>query len=318
MKKAEFLKHLQFGLSINTRLTTKKLNMKLRLLYTTFSLALLAIISLSNVGGRAGGNNQGNTGAPGDQMQGSNPRTCQSCHATGDIQVTLALDILDADNNPITAYIPNEVYTTRIRIEEAAESPQAAGYGFQVVSLLDGDNSDVNGWTDEGHSDNVQIAASTNTNRVYAEHKGRSESNEFLIKWQAPAEGSGDVSFYAAGNGVNGNGSTSGDGAATPQKLTLSENAVSSISDLSSIGIDLGIAPNPSTSQLFLTLNSSVKEVVTIKIINPVGQVFYQKNKTIQLGKTTEIIDLTPFASGIYLLQVSTNEVISTKKIIKK
>ena len=291
--------------------------MKLRLLYAIFTLTLLTIISLSNSAGRAGSANQGNTGAPGDQMQGSNPRTCQNCHATGDIQVTLALEILDEDNNPITAYTPNEVYTARVSIDSAA-GPKANGYGFQMVSLFDIDDSDVNGWAETGHSDNVQIEASTNTDRVYAEHKGTSDSNEFLVKWKAPENGSGDVSFYAVGNGVNRNGSTSGDGAAIPQKLTLPENTVSSIGNLNSIGIDMFVAPNPVKDQLFLTLNSSVQEVVHMKIINTVGQIFYQKNKIIQLGKTNELIDLTNFTTGIYILQVATGDAISAKKIIKK
>ncbi|MFK7982886.1 MAG: hypothetical protein AB8G86_23095, partial [Saprospiraceae bacterium] len=126
--------------------------MKIRTLYTIFSLALLAIISLSNAGGRAGAANQGNTGAPGDQMSGNNPRTCQSCHATGDIQVLLSLEVLDAENNPITTYTPNEVYTAKVRIDSAA-GPAALGYGFQMVSLFDADDTDVDGWGITGHSD---------------------------------------------------------------------------------------------------------------------------------------------------------------------
>jgi len=209
--------------------------MKFNLLYTIFALALLTTISLSNSGGRAEGANRGNTGAPGDEMIGNNPRTCQNCHATGAIQVTMSLEVLDVANNPITAYVPNEIYTAKVRIESAA-GPAPLGYGFQMVNLFDADNTGVNNWTETGHSENVQIETVSSTNRTYAEHKGISDSNEFLVQWQAPAAGKGAVSFYAIGSGVNRNGSTSGDGTALPQKLTLTESLTSSIADLSTIG----------------------------------------------------------------------------------
>ena len=294
----------------------KTLDMKFNIVYTVLALALVTIISLSNSAGRAGGANQGNTGAPGDQMTGNNPRTCQSCHATGDIQVLLSLDILDANNNPITAYIPNEIYTARVSIDSAA-GPKALGYGFQMVSLLDTDNSDVNGWTASGHSENVQIEASSNTNRVYAEHKGTSDSNEFLVQWQAPAAGKGDISFYAVGNGVNRNGSTSGDGATPPEKLTLTESIVSSVADLSTIGVDLHVAPNPVINQVYVTIKSEAQRVVTTKIMNTTGQVFYQQALNLSIGKQIIPIDLSQLGAGIYFLQTTSEKVINTQKIIK-
>ena len=290
--------------------------MKTRILYSIFSLTLLATLFLSNSGGRAGSANQGNTGAPGDELAGNNPRTCQSCHATGDIQVTMSLEILDIDNNPITAYSPNELYTAIVRIDSAA-GPTPQGYGFQVVSLFDADNSDVNGWTESGHSENVQIAESTNTNRAYAEHKGVSSNNEFLIQWQAPEAGKGDISFYAAGNGVNDNGTTSGDGAALPQKLTISEGMVSSIKDLSSLGIDLQLSPNPVKNQLFLSFDNHRQEEVFIKILNAAGQVFYTQNLQLIMGKQTKQIDLSQFSKGLYFVQIANEKAISTKKIVK-
>jgi len=285
--------------------------MKIRTLYTVFILALLAIISLSNSGGRAGSANQGNTGAPGDAST-----TCQNCHATGDIQVLLSLEILDADNNPITTYTPNEIYTAKVRIDSAA-GPAALGYGFQMVSLFDADNSDVDGWAITGHSDNVQIEGSTTNNRVYAEHKGVSDSNEFLVQWQAPEAGSGDLTFYAIGNGVNRNGATSGDGTTLPVQLPLTENIVSSIADLNTIGVDLQIAPNPVTDQLYLTLESQEQRTLTTKILNPTGQVFHQQTIHLSAGKQITPIDLSQLSTGIYFLQTTSKKVINTQKIIK-
>lgn len=291
--------------------------MKLRIIYTVFSLAFLAFLTLSNAGGRAGAANWGNTGAPGDQMTGNNPRTCQSCHATGNIQVTMDLSILDADDNPITGYIPNEVYTAKVTINSDAGSPTPEGYGFQIVSLFDRDDSGFNGWTETGHSENVKIETASNTNRVYAEHKGVSDTNEFLISWKAPEAGFGDVSFYSAGVGINRNGSTGGDGAVAPQKITLSESVSASIPTLSTIGIDLKMAPNPVSDQLFLTFNSTIKEQLTVRIATVNGELLYENTKEINTGYSTELIDLNHLTSGIYLLQISSGQALNTEKIIK-
>lgn len=290
--------------------------MKSNLLYTIFALALLTIISLSNSGGRAGSTNRGNTGAPGDEMIGNNPRTCQSCHATGDIQVTMSLEILDEGNNPITSYTPNEIYTAKVRVDSAA-GPAPLGYGFQMVSLFDADNTGVNSWTETGHSENVQIETVSSTNRVYAEHKGVSDSNEFLVQWQAPGAGNGAISFYAVGNGVNRNGTNSGDGTALPQKLTLTESFISSISDLSTIGMELQIAPNPVKNQLLLTLESETKRAITIKVMNAIGQIFHQQTISLAGGTHLEQLDLSQLSKGIYFLQTSSEKVINTQKIIK-
>lgn len=290
--------------------------MKLRILYFIFSLGLLAIISLSNSAGRADGANQGNTGAPGDQMIGNNPRTCQSCHATGDIQVLMSLEILDADNNPITAYTPEAIYTVRVSIDSAA-GPAANGYGFQMVNLFDGDDSDVNGWTESGHSDNVKLSATTTTNRVYAEHNGTSDVKEFLVQWQAPESGKGDVSFYAAGIGANRNGSTSGDGAVIPQKVTLTESLVSGIDNLSSVGIGVTVAPNPVKDQLMLTIQSEQKSTVNVQLMNATGQLFYQQQLHLVQGQQSTQIDLSQLVNGVYFLQTTKGNGVNTQKIIK-
>ncbi len=290
--------------------------MKLRILYTIFSLTLLTIISLSNSGGRATTANQGNTGAPGDEMQGNNTRTCQNCHATGDIQVLMSLDILDTENNPVTAYIPNEMYTVRVSIDSAA-GPAANGYGFQMVNLFDADNSDVNGWMESGHSDNVQIAAATNTNRVYAEHRGVSEVNEFFVRWQAPEIGGGGVSFYAAGIGANLNGTTSGDGAVIPLQVTLTEGIVSAVVDLSRVGIGIEVAPNPVKDQLSLIIQSEQQSVVNVQLINATGQVFYHEQLNLQQGEQWEQIEMRELVKGVYFLQTTSGNAVNTQKIIK-
>ena len=291
--------------------------MKVKILYTTFALAALAFLFLNSSGGRAASQNWGNTGAPGDEMLDNNPRTCQNCHATGNIQVSLDLQVLDANDETVEAYTPNETYTVKVSLNHI-NGPMPAAYGFQLVSLFDTDNSDVNGWTTSGHSDNVQIATASNTGRVYAEHNNPSNSNEFLVKWTAPESGKGAITFYSCGNGVNGNGASSGDGAATPKTLTLSENVVSAIRDnLATAGIIIQVLPNPVKEKLFLNINSRVAETIFLKIISLDGRVLHSDSKRIIQGKQRESLILNDLESGIYLLEIATSSQVTTKKLLK-
>ena len=120
-----------------------------------------------------------------------------------------------------------------------------------MVSLVDADNSDVNGWTDGEHSDNVQLTFASSTGRVYAEHFNLSLSNVFSAAWTAPDVNSGDVSFYASGLGANGNNGDGGDHAPTPIRVTFPESATSSTNNANT-DINIVLYPNPATDKILI------------------------------------------------------------------
>ena len=74
------------------------------------------------------------------------------------------------------------------------------------------------------------------------------------------------------------------------------------------------IYPNPTNGMVTLQLNSAKNKVVTIEIINVVGEVIYSLTKN--LSKID--IDLSNQPNGIYLLKVLTNEQQTVGKIIKQ
>ena len=192
----------------------KHRNLTLVSLFIFFSIMILQ----SHSDGRAN-RDRDNTGAPGGQTGANGLISCQNCHSNGNFDVSLNLELLDVNNNSITEYIPNEVYTAKVTIETlSGDTPN--GYGFQMVSLIDSDDSDVNGWMDSEHSSNVQLVLANSTGRIYAEHHSLSTTNEFTASWTAPETNSGDVSFYVAGIGANGNSGSTGDHAPTPIKIT--------------------------------------------------------------------------------------------------
>ena len=204
----------------------------------------LGFLLMSNSGGRATTQNWGNTGAPGDQEQSPGVAwTCQTCH-NGPIQTTIMIEVFEAGTSmAVTDYLPGVTYDVKVTVDDV--NNDAAGYGFQIVSLIDDDESDVNGWSNPGTG--VQIATAGETGRSYAEQAGTQDLGTFDVQWTAPAEGSGNVTFYAAGTAVNRAQGNSGDGGANTS-VTLEENVVSCLLYTSPSPRDLSTSRMPSSA----------------------------------------------------------------------
>jgi hypothetical protein len=216
---------------------------KIRLSFIVFTI-LFAFALISSSGGRATAAGEGNTGAPGD-----NAKVCSTCHSGGNFNPSINITVKDAvDMMVVSQYTPFITYVVEVEI---ASQNSPTSHGFQMVSLLDSDDSDVNGWSEP--SSNSKIVSAMG--RSYAEHNGPSSSNIFSINWTAPAPGSGNVTFYVAGNAVNLNGSPTGDSAAVGS-LGVSEGATSPTTDISFDDATLTVYPNPSN------------DIVTLKFAN--------------------------------------------------
>ncbi len=285
--------------------------MKLNFIYTFFCMFALSFLFLSNSGGRAASQNWGNTGAPGDQLTGAGtPWTCQTCHG-GTIGVTMEIEILNG-GIAVTEYLPGQKYDARVTItHQAGTTP--SGFGFQMVSLLDSDDSDVNGWSNP--ASNVQIATASNTGRSYAEHNGTSTSNTFELEWTAPAENAGTVTFYASGNGVNGNGMTSGDGGAATT-LTLQEGLVGI--DAYRLDANVSVYPNPAVHQLNVAVESQLSGEMMFEITDLQGRTIQSRTTELTSGEHLEGFDVSGLSSGTYLIHLNQDNKVLTTKFVKK
>lgn len=287
--------------------------MKLKFTYTILCLTFLAFVFSSNSGGRAGAANQGNSGAPGDDS-----KTCVTCHGNNAaIQVTLSMDVLDDNGNSIVmaGYVPGLTYEVQTTINVESGSPEGFGYQMTGINASMGQNGPMaDAFSDP--ADNVQVATVSSTGRTYAEHKGVSASNVFSVRWTAPEANSGDVSFYACGNGVNGNNETGGDNAAC-NTLLLPENTSLSTNTLDE-NITLDIVPNP------------VEDVINLQTISPntgdyeliltdiAGRQVYSESFLMPQGKGNSPIFVDQLQAGLYFLHLSGNGKIVTRQIVKK
>ncbi len=165
-------------------------------------------IFASNSNGRATAANSGNTGAPGEN-------TCGQCHNGGNFGASVTIQVYaEGSIVPTTQYYAGNTYTVRVTVNNTMGNP--GGYGFQLTALSGSENTPVSGYSNLASNVKQKTITVQNafTGRTYLEHNGVTTNNVFQFNWTAPANLADAVTFYAAGNVVNGTGSTSGDAVA--------------------------------------------------------------------------------------------------------
>jgi hypothetical protein len=291
--------------------------MKFKFIYTLFTLLVCSVLFIASKDGRAFDQGKGNTGAPGDEVDSNgNARTCESCHNTSaTIQVTLDIEVLDDAGAAITEYTPDQTYDVKVTINSLGAATPAA-YGFQILCLeapLGVSGDDAASFFNPAN--NVRIATASSNGRLYAEHKGPSATNEFMVEWTAPAVGTGTVTLYSCGNGVNLNDETGGDDAACSQ-LQLTEGDPAATKNLAD-EVSLKSYPNPVGGTLSLEINSEISGTFELRIYNLLGQIIKSKQLDLRTGENKENINLSDLAKGSYLLQLTDGEKMMSRKIVK-
>ena len=148
----------------------------------------------------------GRTGAPGDAG------TCVTCHSGAGGSGALVMALYDF--NP--TYVPGQTDTLVIAIG----GPGATRWGFELTALKDSDNSAAGTFAPTADLP-IQTASESSGGRFYFGHRSNGAIAPFdpndgtewgfptggwLVEWTPPAQGSGNVTFYAAGITANGDG----------------------------------------------------------------------------------------------------------------
>lgn len=179
--------------------------------------ALFALVSpllLSHHTGVAEHQGKDRTGAPGSETP------CLQCHDDSQFNPSLDIDVIDPETSqPVTMYVPGEVY----QLQFTVNSTGGTVHGFQATAILD-DLSNAGTFQNPG----AVVQLESVDSRHIIEHSDANTNNVFEGEWVAPAEGSGDVTFYASSIAANGNNGSSGDGYAGAE-ITLSEDITSGI-----------------------------------------------------------------------------------------
>ncbi|MGJ8661904.1 MAG: choice-of-anchor V domain-containing protein, partial [Bacteroidota bacterium] len=144
----------------------------------------------------------------------SGGQTCSACHSGGSGSTSISFVLKNSSNVAVTSYIAGATYTAEFQVTSTLASK-----GFQAVALKSG-NTQAGSFTT---AITTQSQISTLSGKQYPEHQGASSTGLFKFTWVAPIAGSGNVTFYSCGNGVNGNGGTSGDLSSTAISNVITE-----------------------------------------------------------------------------------------------
>ncbi len=284
--------------------------MKFRNVYTLFAIVALAIVFQSRSAGPGSVANLQVTGAPGSS---GNAGTCgnSGCHTAGSFNPTLTLTLDNGDYVPLSEYEPGETYFLTLLFDTDGGQ---SGTGFQAVAL-DAANEQAGAW-----GNIPSLAQITNlSNRDYLEHNAPNTGNggvSWDAQWIAPSEGTGEVTFYVAGLAINGNGNTAGDGV-TSSTLTLSEMLPSSTNQLESDFAEIIISPNPLVDLTSVSITSKSAGSFDLTVINTVGQRVHSEQINLQVGQNIQTLNLSNLQSGVYLLQVTGDNQMSTQQLVK-
>ena len=245
-----------------------------------------AFILLSFSGGIGGSR----SGSPGD-----GGTTCTACHAPG---ANFGASASISTNIPASGYELNTNYQITVNA-----SSSASGHGFQLTSERIDTNAKVGSFTAGTGS-----VAQNGGNAV--SHQGISASGNWTFTWTSPSTDVGDVTFYAAVNAVNGNGSTSGDQVVTTSQSVIT-NGVLGITDAKRLNFEM--FPNPASENVTIQLPTN-SENALVEFYDYVGRLALSK----KVSDLDKVVNVSSLSSGIYMIKVISNDKIGSQKFIKK
>lgn len=240
----------------------------------------------------------GQTGSPGES-------TCSACHGGGGGTTNVSIT-----SNPVftgNQYVPGQTYTITVTVSNSAFSK----FGFDCEIL---NSSNANAGTMTLALSGVQLANAGA--RKNATHTAPSTTGVFSFVWDAPT--SGNATIYAAGNAVDGTGSTGGD---KPGNTSLALTALGTdIRKEAIISSQLTLYPNPSTNEFNLQYNLLEKGKVNIDLYNLNGQLItsiLNENQSIGIHSVKSNLPMD-LATGIYIIKLSIEGIVTTEKMFIK
>lgn len=201
------------------------------------------------------------TGAPGEQ-------TCAtaSCHLGNEVNSangTLTLTGLPA------VYRPNQEINLTVTLSQA----NRARYGFQITVVDDqGRKAGELVVTDTSRTQKA-IGFVGGNQREYINHTlngaipNGTNQGSWSLRWKAPAQSAGRVTFYASGNAANGNGAVTGDFIYTTSQSLQFSPALPAVTSVSAASFAAGaLAPETIASAFGTGLSQNVAIAATVPL----------------------------------------------------
>lgn len=231
-----------------------------------------------------GGSPGGKTGSPGDG--GTN---CTQCHT--DFSPINEIGWISS-SMIATGYTPGEIYDVIV----IGTNPVALKYGFEATA--EDQSGNKIGTFAPGILGMSQLCNSNSavTHTIAGTTPLSDTATGWFFSWTAPAESSGDITFYAAINTANGDGGSSGD------KIHLSQFTASPAVGINDNPASKAVSfyPNPASDFINVETISNSQENNSLEIINLHGQIV----KKTELAGFKQTVDISVLKSGIYFIRV--------------
>ncbi|MFA9390065.1 MAG: choice-of-anchor V domain-containing protein [Prolixibacteraceae bacterium] len=214
---------------------------------------IIAILTISGVTGTLyhSGSPGAKTGSPKDGA------TCTQCHTGSTVSEVNWI----STTIPESGWVKNQTYT----IVATAVNADAVKIGFELTAE---NNSTKVGTFAITNADRTKLANSnssvTHTANGISPTNGE---NKWEFNWTSPETDLGDITFYAAFNAANGDGSTSGDQIFTSTITYKQEESTTAVS----IAKDLNLAIYPNPAKAFVFIESPENKLV-VNLFNHNGQ----------------------------------------------
>lgn len=234
----------------------------------------------------------GYTGSPLDG------KTCTRCHAG----TAIAQDSMITSNIPESGYVPGQTYTITVQLDYSSMNR----CGFELTS--------------ETHFDKVGTFKTIDGQGTQLLNFGRAITHSYLgntpkdgsktwkVDWVAPAKSTGQVTFYAAFNAANGDGSSRGDQIIT-SNLQVQEAQVTGIEEQRNQAFSVYYNSNSHTIRILNMPKPDTKASAQIFSMNgtPV-----KSFPNVNNNATLSVSDLS---SGIYIITIFQDSHVYTQKI---
>lgn len=154
--------------------------------------------------------------------------TCADCHGIGADNITPGglLSIIAP-----STYVPNTVYPIWVKLEDPTRiMGNPSRWGFEIVAIKDSDLSMAGSFTAGSTTTTMTGAGRMYVGQITAGlFPNQPDSASWTFDWTAPAQGSGTVTFYAAGNAADGDGGTSAGDHTYTTSLSVAEDIPSAV-----------------------------------------------------------------------------------------
>lgn len=210
-------------------------------------------------------------------------------------------------NIPVTGYVPGTGYTVTVTVTAGGANGNA--YGFSCSAAKNGTTTATGGFTTADNTTLIKSGGLYIVHNVAATGGGSNSSHAFTFNWTAPASGTGDVKFFAAGNSANGDGTDNGD---QIYNSTVIVNEAPGAGIAESVIHAFNLYPNPAVENVNVKVPESLMDS-QVSILDLTGKTVYNRRLT-----ATELqVDLSPFKQGVYIVQIRKDGTSYTSKLIK-